>query len=87
MWLFGYGSSNAVSVVEQHDAVVGAVGAAGVVRDAEEIEGSLAVVGAMPAGPKESDVVRGLKQLLDEVKAGNVNNEVKFKEMQERIEV
>ncbi len=84
--LFGWGSSGAVAV-EQHDAVVGAVGAAGVVRDAEEIEGSLAVVGAMPAGPKESDVVRGLKQLLDEVKAGNVNNEVKFKEMQERIEV
>ena len=41
----------------------------------------------MPAGPKESDVVRGLKQLLDEVKAGNVSNEVRFKEMQERIEV
>jgi hypothetical protein len=46
--LFGWGSSGAVAV-EQHDAVVGAVGAAGVVRDAEEIEGSLAVVGAMPA--------------------------------------
>ena len=37
--------------------------------------------------PRESDVVRNLKQLLDEVREGNVNNDLRFKEMQERIEV
>jgi|APCry1669189034_1035192.scaffolds.fasta_scaffold02672_1 hypothetical protein len=92
MWLFGYGSSNAVSVVEQDDAVTGALSGASsmieVARGAEEIEEDFGVFDDMPIlDRRESDTVLGLRQLLEEVRAGNVNNEVRFKEMQERIEV
>ena len=92
MWLFGDGSSNAVSVVEQDDAVTGALSGVSsmieVARGAEEIEEDFGVFDGMTMlEPRESDVVRNLKQLLDEVREGNVNNDLRFKEMQERIEV
>jgi hypothetical protein len=92
MWLFGDGSSNAVSVVEQDDAVTGALSGVSsmieVARGAEEIEEGFGVFDGMTMlEPRKSDVVRNLKQLLDEVREGNVNNDLRFKEMQERIEV
>ncbi|MBY0580251.1 MAG: hypothetical protein K2P53_01005 [Rickettsiales bacterium] len=79
-------ASGAVAV-EQHDAVAGAVGAARIAEDSRAISGDVERLDGMARSHEESAVVRGLQQLLDEVIAGNVNNEVRFKEMQERIEV
>jgi len=88
MWLFGYGASDKR---EQIDAVAEALSGASsvieVARDAEAIEEDFGVFDGIPMEPKESEVVRNLEKLLEEVRAGNVNNEVRFKEMQERIEV
>jgi hypothetical protein len=87
--LFGYGNSGAVKRDDELDGVVPLlVSSASIASDGEEIEEDFGVFDDMPIlDRRESDTVLGLRQLLDEVRAGNVNNEVRFKEMQERIEV
>ena len=90
MWsLFGYGNSATVKRDDELDGVMPLlVSSTRIAEYDEEIEEDFRVFDDMPIlDRRESDTVLGLRQLLDEVRAGNVNNEVKFKEMQERIEV